>query len=73
MLTTRGEVDLWDFRFEAGDVLMVGRELAGVPEAVHEAAEARVRIPIKAPLRSLNVGVAAAVALAEATRQLLQR
>ena len=70
LLTTRGAVDLWDFRFEPGDVLMVGRESAGVPEAVHEAAEARVRIPIRAPMRSLNVGVAAAVALAEATRQL---
>ena len=73
LLTTRGDADLWDFRFEAGDVLMVGRESAGVPEAVHEAAEARVRIPIKAALRSLNVGVAAAVALAEAVRQLSRR
>jgi tRNA (cytidine/uridine-2'-O-)-methyltransferase len=70
LLTTRGDVDLWDFRFEPGDVLMVGRESAGVPEAVQTCADARVRIPIKASLRSLNVGVAAAVALAEATRQL---
>jgi tRNA (cytidine/uridine-2'-O-)-methyltransferase len=70
LLTTRGAVDLWDFAFEAGDVLMVGRESAGVPDAVHEAADARVKIPINAPLRSLNVGVAAAVALAEATRQM---
>ena len=70
LLTTRGDVDLWDFRFAAGDVLMVGRESAGVPEAVHAAADARVRIPIRAPLRSLNVAVAAAVAIAEATRQL---
>ena len=70
LLTTRGDVALWDFRFGRGDVLMVGRESAGVPEAVHEAADARVRIPIRAPLRSLNVAVAAAVAIAEATRQL---
>ena len=70
LLTTRGDVDLWDFRFGASDVLMVGRESAGVPDAVHQRADARVRIPIQAPLRSLNVGVAAAVALAEATRQL---
>lgn len=73
LLTTRGDADLWDFRFEPGDVLMVGRESAGVPEAVHEAADARVRIPIRAPMRSLNVGVAAAVALAEAVRQLAGR
>jgi tRNA (cytidine/uridine-2'-O-)-methyltransferase len=70
LLTTRGDVDLWDFRFSPGDALMVGRESAGVPESVHSAADARVRIPIRAPLRSLNVGVAAAVALAEAVRQL---
>ena len=70
LLTTRGDLDLWDFRFAAGDVVMVGRESAGVPEAVHEAADAALRIPICAPLRSLNVGIAAAVALAEALRQL---
>ncbi len=70
LLTTRGGVDLTDFRFEPGDVLMVGRELAGVPEAVHAKAEARVRIPIHARMRSLNVGVAAAIALFEALRQI---
>ncbi len=69
LLTTRGDVGLWDFRFAAGDVLMVGRESAGVPEAVHRCADARVRIPIAPPLRSLNVAAAAAVALAEAARQ----
>ena len=70
LLTTRGDAGLWDFRFAAGDVVMVGRESAGVPENVHEKASARVRIPIRAPMRSLNVGVAAGIALAEATRQL---
>ena len=70
LLTTRGDADLWDFRFSPDDVLMVGRESAGVPETVESCADARVRIAIRAPLRSLNVGVAAAVALAEATRQL---
>ncbi|HXT08776.1 MAG TPA: tRNA (cytidine(34)-2'-O)-methyltransferase [Roseiarcus sp.] len=73
LLTTRGDVNLWDCRFEAGDVLMVGRESAGAPEAVHEAADMCVKIPIQAPLRSLNVGVAAGVALAEAVRQLARR
>ena len=70
LLTTRGGVDLLDFRFAPGDALMVGRESAGVPEEVHAKADARVRIPIRAPMRSLNVGVAAAIALAEALRQL---
>ena len=58
------------FPFEEGDVVMVGRESAGVPPEVAAAADARVRIPIRAPLRSLNVAVAAALALGEALRQL---
>jgi tRNA (cytidine/uridine-2'-O-)-methyltransferase len=48
---------------------MVGRESAGVPEAVHAAADARVVIPLKAGMRSLNVAVAAAMILGEAVRQ----
>jgi tRNA (cytidine/uridine-2'-O-)-methyltransferase len=48
---------------------MVGRESAGVPDAVHEAADARVLIPIRSDLRSLNVAVAAAMIVGEALRQ----
>ena len=70
LLTTKGELALWDFAFRPGDVILVGRESAGVPDVVHERAEARIRIPIAPPLRSLNVAVAAALALAEARRQL---
>ena len=70
LLTTKGDADLWDFRFRPGDILMVGRESAGVPDEVAAAADARLRVPIRPPLRSLNVGVAAAIALAEAFRQL---
>jgi tRNA (cytidine/uridine-2'-O-)-methyltransferase len=70
LLTTRGSDELWDFAFLPGDVLMVGRESAGVPEDVAARADARLRIPIRPPLRSLNVGIAAAIALGEATRQL---
>ncbi len=58
-----------EFRFAATDILMMGRESAGVPDAVHAAADARVRIPIQPGLRSLNIAVAAAIALAEALRQ----
>ena len=72
LLTTKGESRLWDFAFRPGDVLMVGRESAGVPDAVAAVADARVRIPIRPPLRSLNVGIAAALALGEALRQLRQ-
>src|ERR1700720_1215161 len=49
LLTTRGKTDLWDFMFRAGDIIMVGRESAGVPEAVHEAADAEIRIAIAPP------------------------
>jgi tRNA (cytidine/uridine-2'-O-)-methyltransferase len=69
LLTTRAEVSYTSFAFEATDTLMVGRESAGVPEAVHQAAAARLRIPIRPGLRSLNVAVAAAMALGEAVRQ----
>ena len=70
LLTTTGEAALWDFAFRPGDVILVGRESAGVPAPVRARADARVKIPIRAPLRSLNVGVAAALALGEARRQL---
>lgn len=70
LLTTKGERELWDFAFRPGDILMVGRESAGVPDAVSARADARLRIPIRPPLRSLNVGIAAALALGEALRQL---
>lgn len=69
LLTTRAQTSLWDFTFQPGDVLMVGRESAGVPDDVHAAADAAIKIPIRAPLRSLNVGVAAAIALAQASRR----
>jgi tRNA (cytidine/uridine-2'-O-)-methyltransferase len=70
LLTTRGDTPLWDFAFAADDVIMVGRESAGVPDEVRNAAGARIVIPVRAGLRSLNVAAAAAMALGEATRQL---
>ena len=54
---------------EPDDVLLFGRESAGVPHEVHEAADARLVIPMRAGLRSLNVAVAAAMAAGEALRQ----
>ena len=70
LLTTKGETNLWDFAFRSGDILLMGRESSGVPPAVVATATAKVRIPIRPPLRSLNVGIAAALALTEAQRQL---
>lgn len=69
LLTTHGAVPWLDFRYERDDVLLVGRESAGVPEAVHEAADARVVIPMCPGMRSLNVALAAAMVLGEAIRQ----
>jgi tRNA (cytidine/uridine-2'-O-)-methyltransferase len=69
LLTTSGDTALPDFAFEAGDTLMVGRESAGVPAEVHAAADARLVIPMAAGARSLNVALAAAMALGEALRQ----
>ncbi len=69
LLTTRATLPYADFAFAESDVLLVGRESAGAPAYVHEAADARVAIPIKAGLRSLNVATAAAMALGEALRQ----
>jgi tRNA (cytidine/uridine-2'-O-)-methyltransferase len=70
LLTTKGETSLWDFAFGSGDIVLIGRESAGVPDAVARSADARLRIPIQPPLRSLNVGIAAAIALTEALRQI---
>ncbi len=70
LLTTRAEETLWDFAFRRDDVIMVGRESAGVPQEVHDDADARVRIAIRPAMRSLNVSVAAALALGEAMRQI---
>ncbi len=69
LLTTRADRSPYDFTFAADDVLLLGRESAGVPEDVHESCEARLRIPMVAGARSLNVAVAAALTLGEALRQ----
>ena len=70
LATTRGAVGLWDARFEAGDVLLLGSEGRGVPDHVHAAAALRVAIPMRPGLRSLNVAVAGAMVLGEMLRQL---
>jgi tRNA (cytidine/uridine-2'-O-)-methyltransferase len=69
LFTTKGATPYLDFRYQASDILLFGRETAGVPEAVAQAADARVVIPIRPGLRSLNVAMAAAIALGEALRQ----
>jgi tRNA (cytidine/uridine-2'-O-)-methyltransferase len=69
LLTTAAERSYIDHRFSARDLLLLGRESAGVPQAVHEAADVRLRIPIGEGLRSLNIAMAAAMVAGEALRQ----
>lgn len=69
LFTTRGAEPLNGFTFEPDDALLFGRESAGAPNEVHNAAHARVMIPLVAGARSLNVVTAAALALGEALRQ----
>ena len=70
LLSTKAATDLWDFTFQPGDCLLLGQESAGVPEDVAQACEAALRIAMPGGGRSLNVAIAASIALAEATRQL---
>lgn len=70
LLTTNGDSRIDQFAFCAGDVLALGSESKGAPADVHLAAAARLRIPLVPGTRSLNIGVAAAIAIAEALRQL---
>lgn len=72
LFTTKTRASAYDFAFEAEDVLLFGKESAGVPVEVAEACAARVRLPIRENVRSLNVAIAAALALGEALRQTRQ-
>ena len=69
LFTTKGAAPYLEFSYQASDILLFGRESAGVPEVVADAADARIVIPIRPGLRSLNVAMAAAMALGEALRQ----
>lgn len=69
LLTTAGTTPHTDFAYHTDDILLLGRESAGVPESVHAAADARLAIPLSPGFRSLNVAVAGAMVLGEALRQ----
>jgi tRNA (cytidine/uridine-2'-O-)-methyltransferase len=70
LMTTQGASPYTDFAFRPGDLLMAGRESAGVPQTVHAVADARIVVPMRPGLRSLNVAVATAMVTGEALRQL---
>lgn len=69
LLTTKAALPYHHFSFQADDILMVGQESAGVPLDVHQSVDAQIVIPMQPQARSLNVGMAAAIVLAEALRQ----
>jgi tRNA (cytidine/uridine-2'-O-)-methyltransferase len=69
LFTTRGSSSYLEYRYDRADILLFGRESAGVPDEVLAAADARLKIPIREGLRSLNVALAAAMAVGEALRQ----
>jgi tRNA (cytidine/uridine-2'-O-)-methyltransferase len=69
LLTTQATSSYLDHGFAERDIVMLGRESAGVPDAVHQAADIRLKIPMRPHLRSLNVAMAAAIVTGEALRQ----
>ena len=69
LFTTKSQQSLFDFQFLADDVLLFGKESAGVPVAVAEVCHARVCIPMRPQVRSMNLALSAAIALGEALRQ----
>ncbi|MCC7036406.1 MAG: tRNA (cytidine(34)-2'-O)-methyltransferase [Alphaproteobacteria bacterium] len=69
LLTTKTDQTFIDFKFTPDDVLLAGRESAGVPDDVHNSCDARITIPMAAGVRSLNVAVASAMVLSEGLRQ----
>ncbi len=69
LLTTMADCDYTDFAYSCDDILLLGRESAGVPDHVHGDVDAAVKIPMQTGMRSLNVAITAAMVLGEALRQ----
>ena len=69
LFTTRSDQSAYDFRFRADDILLFGKESAGVPATVADACHARIRIPMRPQVRSMNLATSAGLALGEALRQ----
>ena len=69
LMTTHGSVPHTQFQFDKDDILLFGRESAGVPEDVHNYVDARIRIPMKQNERSINLAMSCAIAVSEAMRQ----
>ena len=69
LLTTKSSIPYYDFKFEENDVIMVGRESAGVPEEIHNSVDNRLLIPMKNGARCLNVAVSLSIVVGECLKQ----
>ena len=69
MLTTKSSIPYYDFKFNENDVIMVGRESAGVPDEIHNSVNSRLLIPMKNGARCLNVAISLSIVVGEALRQ----
>jgi len=69
LLTTKADHHYVDFKFEKNDILLLGQESAGVPKALHETMDARIKIPMSSNMRSMNIAIAGAFITSEALRQ----
>ena len=69
LFTTKSDQSVYDFSFRADDILLFGKESAGFPAAVADACHARVRLPMRPQVRSMNLATSAALALGEGLRQ----
>ena len=69
LLSTKAPINYTEFKFQKNDILMVGRESAGVPDEIHKSVDARVVIPMKNNMRCLNVAISLAIVTGEAMRQ----
>lgn len=69
LMTTHSSEPYTDFVFKDNDIILMGRESAGVPEEVHQFADARITIPMSKNARSINMAVSAAMAIGEGLRQ----
>lgn len=70
LLSSKARQSIYEFRFESGDILLAGRETAGVPDSVSQSCEEAVTIPMQQGARSLNVAVSCAISISEALRQI---
>ena len=69
LMTTKSEDSIYNFKFQPSDILLFGRESAGVPENIHKSVDHRLTIPMKEGLRSINLSSSVALVLGEGLRQ----